>query len=107
MDGERLRRAPLLLYEIETYFNKNRRMMKMIKILGGDTTWEMSWLTMDSFDPPNLRAWGRILISSHPSNPPPGCKWQGAITERPDSKMNQKDLTKVSCNAFVIVIIKT
>ena len=28
----------------------------------GDTTWEMSWLTIDSFDPPNLRAWGRILI---------------------------------------------
>ena len=31
--------------------------MMMIKIHGGgDTTWEMSWLTMDSFDRPNLRA---------------------------------------------------
>ena len=36
--------------------------MMMNKILSGDTTWEMSWLTMDSFDRPNLRAWGGILI---------------------------------------------
>ena len=43
-------------------------MKMMMKIHSGDTTWEMSWLTMDSFDRPNLRAWGRILISSPQPN---------------------------------------
>ena len=47
-----------------------RRKMMMIKMMvfSGDTTWEMSWLTMDSFDPPNLRAWGRILIRGPPTH---------------------------------------